>query len=388
MLPPAGRPGRLDAFDVVSARAPRFEEAPTYESFYDLDEKPFSLSSDPKFLYHSVAHDRVAQELLSAIRRRDALVVITGERGLGKTMLCRAVMDQLDRRTLTSFVADPSVSIEELLTTILIDFGVIARSDPAGSDALTRASRQDLCAALREFLDSLASLQAFAVVLIDEAQDVEIGSLDEILKLSDPGGAAEQRLLQIVLVGQPALLRILRRAGVRGLAQGALVRCELEPLSADEIVSYVLHRLAVGGAQSRVTFDDGAFVSLDELSGGVPRLINLLCDHALKLGLEASSDEINAAMIERAADDLNIDRPLSRVRRVAHALVTVAALLLLMLVGAGAATLVFRERLSQIFVSWQEVPAPPRRPLLEQPLPIPPQPPPAADGIDGRRPPG
>ena len=367
----SGPADALDAFKTLGAFAPRVDETITYETFYGLNEKPFSLSSDPKFLYHSTAHDRVAQELLSAIRRRDALVVITGESGMGKTMLCRAVMDQLDRRTLTSFVPDPSVSINELLKTILIDFGVITRADAAGG-GLARASRADLGTALREFMGSLATLQAFAVVLIDEAQDLSIDALKEIRRLSEGAGQGEERLLQFVLVGQPTLLRLLRRSRVRMFAERASVRCALEPLPADEMVDYVLYRLSIAGTDARIEFEDQAFARLNDYSGGVPRLINLLCDRALTFGRDASASVIDGLMIERAADDLDIRLPLSQASRLARAAMSAAALLALMLAGAGAGVLVFHDRVAQVIVRWQAVPAPPRRPPL--PLPAPPVP--------------
>ena len=330
--------------------AARVDAALTYETFYGLNEPPFSSSSDPKFLYHSTAHDRVAQELLSAIRRRDGIVIVTGEVGMGKTMLCRAVLDQLDRRTLTSFVLDPSASIEEILQTILVDFGVISRADLAGG-RLAQASRHDLMNALREFLASLAPLQAFAVVIVDDAHKLAADVLDQIRVLSDAD--AETRLLQVVLVGQPKLLTMLRRPELRQFAQRASVRCVLEPLDDDEIVGYVLHRLAVAGSNARVEFDDDAVGRLFVLSAGVPRIINQLCDRALTLGYEASASVIDLPLVDRAAEDLDFTPPESEAARLVRAALTMAALVVLMLVGAGAAAFVFHDRLAQTIVRWE-----------------------------------
>lgn len=345
----------------------------TYETFYGLNEKPFSLSSDPKFLYHSNAHDRVAQELLSAIRRHDAAVIITGDTGLGKTMLCRAVMDQLDRRTLTSFVTDPFVSIEELVKTVLVDFGVISQADLA-SGRLAHAALPDLTAALREFLQSLVALEAFAVVLIDEAQKLPIDALEQVLMLSGTGG--EQGLLQVVLVGQPKLLAVLNRGELRQLAQRASVRETLEPLAEDEIVGYVLHRLAIAGTNARVEFDDAACDRLNELSSGVPLMVNMLCDRALTLGYQASASSIDATMIDRAAEDLDIQVPDTGLTRVVRIALNVVVLTALMLLGAAAAAFVFRERLTQTIVQWEALPTPPRPPQLRQPSPVKALPPP------------
>jgi general secretion pathway protein A len=339
----------------------------TYETFYGLTEKPFSQSSDPKFFYHSNAHDRVAQELLSAIRRRDASVIITGEPGTGKTMLCRAVMEELDHRTLTSFVPEPFVSIEELVKTVLVDFGVISHADLV-SGRLAHATWNHLTAALNEFLQSLAALEAFAVVIIDEAQKLPIDALEQVRRLADTG--AELRLLQVVLVGQPKLLRVLNRDDVRPLAERASVRETLQPLADDEVVGYVLHRLAVAGANTRVVFDDGAFERIYEISAGVPRVINLLCDRALTLGYQASASVIDAAIIDRAADDLDIEVPETGVMRAIRIALNVVMLVALMLVGAAAAAVVFRDRVRQSIVQWEAMPTPPHAPQLRQPSPL------------------
>ena len=138
----------------------------TYEPFFGLREKAFSLSSDPRFLFKSPAHAPEFDALLAGIRRREGLIVLTGEIGTGKTTLCRSVLRHLDRRTFAAFVPDPFVSREDLLRTLLVDFGVVSIGD------LTRgpfsgASRSDLSFLLYEFLDSLAPLQAFAVLVID-----------------------------------------------------------------------------------------------------------------------------------------------------------------------------------------------------------------------------
>jgi general secretion pathway protein A len=345
----------------------------TYETFYGLNEKPFSLSSDLKFLYHSNAHDRVAQELLSAIRRHDAVVIITGDTGLGKTMLCRAVLEQLDHRTLTSFVTDPFVSIEDLVKTVLVDFGVISQADLA-SGRMAHAALADLTAALREFLQSLAALEAFAVVLIDEAQRLQADALEQVLLLS--GTSGEQSLLQVVLVGQPRLLQLLNRAELRPLAQRASVREAFEPLAEDEVPGYVLHRLAVAGANARVEFDDAAFERLNELSAGVPLVVNLLCDRALMLGYHASANGIGVSTINRAADDLDIRPPETGTGRMLRLMLNALVLVVLMLAGAAAAAVVFRDRVTQTVGQWEALPTPPRPPPLRQPSPLKALPPP------------
>jgi len=376
--PPAQRPPASRRPSLSDALTPPVAAKPTYETFYGLSEPPFGAGSDPRFLYHSNAHDRVAQDFLSAIRRHDGVVIVTGDVGMGKTMLCRAVLDQLDRRTLTSFVLDPFASIEDILKTILVDFGVISRADLTGG-RLANASRTELTTALREFLASLVALQAFAVVIIDDAHNLAADVLDQIRTISE--AEAESRLLQIVLVGQPRLLQVLRRTNLRAFAQRAAVRSVLDPLDDEEVIGYVLHRLAVAGTNTRVEFEDPALARLAVLSGGVPRILNLLCDRALTLGYEGSASVIDRALIDRGAEDLDIAPPESQMRRLARATMTIAVLVVLMLAGAAAAALVFHDRLEQTLRRWEAQPSAPRPPLPRQTTPFtpPPTPTPAPD---------
>jgi general secretion pathway protein A len=137
-----------------------------YESYYGLREKPFSLASDPRFLYKSVSHALAFNELLTGIRRREGLIVLTGDIGTGKTTLCRAVLEQLDQKTFSTFVPDPFASREDLLKMLLIDFGVMSVDD-LKAGRLRNASRPDLSYPLCEFLKSLQPLRAFAVLIID-----------------------------------------------------------------------------------------------------------------------------------------------------------------------------------------------------------------------------
>ena len=276
----------------------------TYEPFYGLREKPFSLSADPRFLFRSPGHGSAFDDLLMGIRRREGLVVLTGEIGTGKTTLCRSVLQHLDRRTFASFVADPFVSREDLLKTLLVDFGVISIGD------LTRgrfegASRSDLSYPLYEFLDSLVPLQAFAVVVIDEAQNLSLPLLEEIRILSEL--ERREKLLQVVLVGQPELRSNLKLPQMRQVDQRVSVRCELTALNADGIAGYVNHRLTVAAAgERRIEFTLAAIDAIYEGSSGVPRLINRICDRALQHAYAARSVRIDSSLVWKAVDDLGL----------------------------------------------------------------------------------
>jgi general secretion pathway protein A len=275
-----------------------------YEPFYGLHEKPFSLSADPRFLFRSPAHGPAFDEILAGIHRREGLIVLTGEIGTGKTTICRSVLQHLDRRTFAAFVADPFVSREDLLKTLLVDFGVISIGD------LTRgrfngASRSDLSYPLYEFLDSLVPLQAFAVLVIDEAQNLSLPLLEEIRILSEL--ERREKLLQVVLVGQPELRSSLRLQEMRQVDQRVSVRCELTALDAAGVAGYVGHRLKVAGrGGSRVEFTTPALAAIYEGSSGVPRLINRICDRALQRAHASRTMEIDARFVWTAIGDLGL----------------------------------------------------------------------------------
>lgn len=278
----------------------------TYEPFFGLREKPFSLSADPRFLYRSPAHGPAFDAILAGIRRREGLIVLTGEIGTGKTTLCRSVLQHLDRRTFAAFVPDPFVSREDLLKTLLVDFGVITVSDVIRG-RFNGSSRSELSYPLYEFLDSLVPLQAFAVLVIDEAQNLSLPLLEEIRILSEL--ERREKLLQVVLIGQPELRSNLRLPQMRQVDQRVSVRCELAALDAEGVVGYVNHRLIVAGlGGSTVEFTPAALDALYEGSAGVPRVINRLCDRALARAGAAQTRRIDPQFIWDAIDDLGYAR--------------------------------------------------------------------------------
>jgi type II secretory pathway predicted ATPase ExeA len=278
----------------------------TYEPFYGLREKPFSLSADPKFLYKSPAHAVAFERLEAGIRRREGLIVLSGEIGTGKTTLCRAVLAHLDRRTFSTFVPDPFLTREDLLKTLLVGFGVMSVADHQ-SGRLAGASRQDLSYPLYEFLDSLVPLQAFAVLVIDEAQNLSPLVLEEIRILAEL--ERRHKLLQVVLVGQPELRINLRRPELRQVEQRVSVRCELSPLEGDGVARYMAHRMSIAAShEDRVVFTAAAVSAIAEASGGVPRLINRICDRVLHVGWTARTWTLEAEAVHAALDDLGMDR--------------------------------------------------------------------------------
>jgi len=276
----------------------------TYEPHFGLKAKPFSLSTDPRVLYTAPGHAEALDELLAAIRRREGLIVVTGEMGTGKTTLCRAALYQLDRKTFTTFVPDPFLSREDLLRMLLVDFGEVSVND-LRQGRLSGASRPDLSYQLYEFLTSLESVDAFAVLVIDEAQHLGSPLLDEIRALSEL--EAGRRLLQIVLVGQPDLETHLKHYHMRHIEQRVTTRCELKPLTREDVAGYVGHRLALaGGTKERVSFSPAALDLIYKTSAGVPRVINLVCDRALSRGHQEQIAVISPAIVAKAMQDLRL----------------------------------------------------------------------------------
>jgi general secretion pathway protein A len=278
--------------------SPLVQGEPLYEAFYGFREQPFALSTDPRFLFRRARPRRAHDELLTGLRRREGLLLMTGETGTGKTTLCRAVLDALGHRTFSALVLNPYMSDAEVLRVILRDFGLVSR-DEIRLGALAKADMPQLLDTLESFLRSLLPLESYAVVVIDEAQSLAPVVLDQIRML----GSFEQdgqRLLQIVLVGQPSLAQTIRSEPLRALNERISRRMTLGALSPKEVDEYIRHRLSIAGGGD-VAFAPDAVALVTELSHGLPRRVNLVCDRALEEGRVAGSATIDADMVRRAA---------------------------------------------------------------------------------------
>lgn len=274
----------------------------TYEPFFGLTEKPFSLNADPRFLYHSPSHAATFENLLAGIRRREGLLVLTGEIGTGKTMLCRAVLRNLGRKTFSSFVPDPFASREDLLKMLLIDFGVMSIEELT-TGPLKQASRTELSYLLAGFLESIPPLEAFVVVIIDEAQNMSLPLIEETRILADSFGSKGH--LQIVFVGQPELHAKMKLPEMRQVDQRVCGYNRLAPLGRDAVAGYVEHRLHVAGLnRERVLFSPELIDILHRRSGGVPRLINRLCDRAMHHAHQRRAAGVDRETLETALIEL------------------------------------------------------------------------------------
>lgn len=302
-----------------------------YEEFYGFVQSPFTLAADPRFLYLSGSHDEALRLLLQSIRRKEGFIVLTGDIGTGKTTLCRALLEQLDKTTFTSLVLNPFLSVEELLREILLDFGVVSR-ETVRSGRIASATKHELASTLHDFLRSIVPIRGSGVLIIDEAQHLSTQVLEELRVLSNLE-TGDSKLLQIVLVGQLNLLDVLAEADMRQLDQRIALRAMLQPLTREEVAAYIAHRVSVARGSASVSFGAPSADTVYAVSGGVPRVINLLCDRALMLGAQEGAAVITPDLIREAANALTLKMPAVTTiwwRRMPWWVIVVVVLLLLL----------------------------------------------------------
>lgn len=274
-----------------------------YEAHYGLVERPFSLTPDPKYYFRSRSHRRAFEALTSAIARRDSLMLVTGDLGMGKTTLCRTLVEGLQRRTRTAMVASAFVSPDDLLRRLLEDLGAVS-TDEARRGRLGSASQAELRRQLDEFLLRLQSRKDGAVLVVDEAHGLPPLTVDLLVSLAGLEISGEN-VLQIVLASQPPPGGA--PALARALDDRLSVRTRLLPLERDECERYLAHRLTIAGGAA-VAFSSRAVDAIYSLSGGVPRLVNLLAERALQEGAADGAARIEAHMVESAASALELLR--------------------------------------------------------------------------------
>ncbi|MCM8795529.1 MAG: AAA family ATPase [Candidatus Omnitrophica bacterium] len=264
-----------------------------YCKFYGLAERPFNVTSDPSFFFLSRKHQEALSHLFYGVTQRKGIIVITGEIGTGKTTLCRFFLNQLDKNTKTAFILNPYFSEIQLLEAIMNDFGI-------NVNARTKLS---FIWEFNKFLLCEAENGNNVVLMIDEAQNLKPRQLEQIRLLSNLE-TEKDKLIQIVLVGQPELNQRLDLYELRQLRQRVMVRYHILPLDKDEIRNYIYHRLAIVGGGDRIKFSDEALILITNFSGGIPRLINIICDRALLAGFVAETNLIDALIIQRCIEEL------------------------------------------------------------------------------------
>jgi len=267
-----------------------------YEAFYGFREKPFNLTPDPKFLYLSGKHHEAFAHLEFGLRQRGGFIVVTGEVGTGKTTLCRYFLERLDESTLSAFILYPALGTTELLRSVNRDLGIATDGDH-------KKTEKELIDELHDFLLRTRAQGKNTVLVIDEAQNLSRDVLEQVRLISNLE-TAKEKLIQIVLIGQPELNDMLAQRDLRQLAQRITARYHLNPLGRREMTQYIRHRLAIAGGIGRVDFTTGALFRIHRFSGGIPRLINLVCDRALLAGYVLEKSEIDRSVVRRAVKEL------------------------------------------------------------------------------------
>jgi general secretion pathway protein A len=264
-----------------------------YLKFYGLREAPFGPTPDPKFLFQSARHREALAQLVYGVRERKGFIVLTGEIGTGKTTLLRTLLERLDGQTHVAYVHNSALEIEGLLEYVLHDWGV-------KSTAQSHAQR---LVELNEFLIQQHRDGLSPVLVIDEAQNLSARTLEAVRLLSN-FETTDAKLMQILLVGQLELRDTLNLPELRQLKQRVGLRCHIGPLSPEEVRLYIRHRLRVAGAADAGIFTDRAIQKITEYSGGVPRVVNIVCDHCLLTGYADSKKRIDADIVDEAVEYL------------------------------------------------------------------------------------
>jgi general secretion pathway protein A len=265
-----------------------------YNQYFGLAEAPFSIAPDPRYLFLSEQHREALAHLLYGIGDQGGFIVLTGEVGTGKTTVCRCLLQQLPDNVDVAFIVNPKLDSRELLQSICEELGVAL---PEGE-----LSIKQLVDSLNDLLLSTHARGRNAILIIDEAQNLDVDVLEQLRLLTNLE-TSERKLLQLILLGQPELNDLLARPDLRQLAQRITARYHLRPLSRDEVALYIEHRLAIAGCRGSL-FTPAAIQRIYRYSQGIPRLINLLCDRAL-LGVYAGSGNVvDVAMVRRAAREV------------------------------------------------------------------------------------
>lgn len=269
-----------------------------YTEFFGLSAKPFELLPNPRFLYLSKGHRKALSYLQYGVQEHAGFTLLTGEVGSGKTTLLRDIINKISSDTTLAMVFNTRVDGHQLIAMINEDFGLSTE----GKDKV------QLLTELNDFLIQENSDNRQPIIIIDEAQNLSMEALEEVRLLSNLE-AESFKLVQIILVGQPELKQIIANPSLRQLRQRISISCHLNPLNREESEEYIYHRLATVGNRDCVTFLDGVFDMIYKFSGGIPRLINLICDFILLSAFVEETREIDIELVKDAVNELSFEEP-------------------------------------------------------------------------------
>jgi general secretion pathway protein A len=264
-----------------------------YTAFYGLREKPFALAPDPRFLFLAASHREALAHVLYGVEQGEGFIAVTGEVGTGKTTLLHSLLSQLDRETAAAFIFNPRLEPLDFFRMLFEEFGI---EEPCRTKA-------EYLLALNRFLIARLERDLPTLLIVDEAQNLSAEMLEEIRLLSNLE-TPTSKLLQIMLVGQPELVELLAKPELRQLRQRIVLRHSLRPFTKTEMEHYVEERLRLAGYTGKALFTNKALDELQRVTGGVPRLINVVCDGALLLGYGRDLATLDADAIREVARDL------------------------------------------------------------------------------------
>jgi general secretion pathway protein A len=268
-----------------------------YLKYFGLTEAPFSIAPDPRYLYMSKRHQEALAHLLYGVKGGGGFVLLTGEVGAGKTTVCRCLLEQIPESCDVAYIFNPKLTVEELLSTLCLEFGI---DFPPGNTSI-----KVFIDCLNAYLLDAHARGRHSVLIIDEAQNLSVDVLEQMRLLTNLE-TNQRKLLQIILLGQPELAQMLERPDLRQLAQRIVARYHLGPLNKTEVAAYLRHRLDVSGvaAGTRQLFPNSLIGPIYRLSGGVPRLLNVLCDRALLGTYVQGKERVDRPTLMRAASEV------------------------------------------------------------------------------------
>jgi general secretion pathway protein A len=269
-----------------------------YAAYFGLKENPFNLAPEPRYLFLSDHHRDALNCLIYGIKEKKGFVLITGGIGAGKTTICRTLLNSLDTSVETALIFNTAISDLDLLETIITEYGISLDDQPK--------SKKVYIDALNNFLLQNFSAGKNAVLIIDEAQNLSHGLLEQIRMISNLETESE-KLIQIILIGQPELNKTMLLPILRQLNERITIRYDLKPLSPQDVRNYIDHRLRVAGGPGSVDFTAGACGLIYNFSEGIPRRINALCDRAMLIAYTKGTSAITRRLVKLAIQDIGAD---------------------------------------------------------------------------------